>query len=136
VPTLDQIKAQARQKLHGLAAVSCDLIDVDHPDGLVFAAEYTGETLTVRYHTKLDQTGDLDGNYGEVLDGIDRLVFHDDNLAAVSQALVDNGEAPLVIARGAKITIPSYKNLAFKLDTLEPPDGPGETIWVVARTRS
>lgn len=116
--------------------MSCDLVDSDHPDGLTFASDYEGETLTVRYHTKLDQTGDLDGNYGEILDGIDRLVFHDDNLAEVSQALQSNGEAPLTLARGAKITIPGYKDLKFKLDTQEPPDGPGETVWAVARTKA
>lgn len=136
MPTLDQIKSKARQRIHGLAAVACDLVDADHPDGLTFASDYEGETLTVRYHTKLDQTGDLDGNYGEILDGIDRLVFHDDNLAAVSQALVDNGEAPLTLARGAKITIAAYKGLMFKLDSQEPPDGPGETVWAVARTKA
>ena len=99
------------------------LVDEDHPNGLVFADDYTGGGLLVRYHNKIDRSGDLDGDYSEIIDGIDRLIFLDSNVADVSAALVENGEAALVLSRGAQITIPAYKGLTFSLDTKQPPDG-------------
>lgn len=54
--------------------------------------------MLVRYHNKLSREGDLDGEYGQIIDGIDRLVFHDENVAEVSAALVANGEEPLVLS--------------------------------------
>lgn len=133
--SLADIKAKARRAIHGRLAVSAQLVDEDHPDGLIFADDYTGNRLTVRYHNKLERGGDLDGSYAEIIDGIDKLVFLDENVAEVSAALVANGEAPLTLARDAKVTISEYKGLAFLLDTQQPPDGPSETVWVVARTR-
>jgi len=132
--SLADIKARARRAIHGSLAVSCSLTDNDHPGGLLFSEEYTGPGLTVRYHTKIAQTGDLEGSYAEVLDGIDRLVFHVENVAAASEALVENGELPISLLRNAQIIIPEY-SLVFRLDSLEPPDGPGEIIWNVARVR-
>lgn len=134
--SLADIKLKTRRLIHGRAAVPCDLTDEAHPTGLIFADDYTGERLTVRYHNKMARGGDLDGDYAEVIDGIDRLIFSDENVAAVSAALVENGEAPLVPARNAYVTIPAYKGLRFTLDTKEPPDGPLETAWVVARSRA
>lgn len=135
MPTLDEIKVQGRRRIHGLAAVACDLVDSAHPNGMQYADDYTGPRLTVRYHNKLVQTGDLDGAYGQVIDGIDRLVFSDENLSAVNVALADNAEVPLVLARGSVVTIPSYKSLRFTLDAREPSDGPLESVWAVARQR-
>lgn len=132
--SLADIKANARRAIHGSLAVSCSLTDTDHPGGLLFAEDYTGVGLTVRYHTKIAATGDLEGSYAEVLDGIDRLVFHAENVAAASEALVANGELPISLLRNAQIVIPEY-SLLFRLDSLEPPDGPGEIIWNVARVR-
>ena len=133
--SLVDIKAKARRAIHGRLAVPCSLTDLTHPDGLIFADDYSGKGLLVRYHTKIDTTGDLDGDYGEVIDGIDRLVFLDENVAEVSDALEANGEAPLTLSRGARVTIEGYKGLQFTLDAQEPPDGPLETIWTVARVR-
>jgi hypothetical protein len=133
--SLVDIKERARRAIHGKLAVPATLIDDDHPDGLIFADDYAGAGLTVRYHNKLDRSGDLNGDYAEIIDGIDKLVFLDENVAEVSAALVANGEAPLVLSRGAEITIEGYKGLTFTLDTQEPPDGPLETRWVVARVR-
>lgn len=133
--SLADIKARARQAIHSRGAVPALLVDEDHPDGLVFADDYAGGGLLVRYHNKLDRSGDLDGDYSEIIDGIDRLIFLDSNVADVSAALVENGEAALVLSRGAQITIPAYKGLTFSLDTKQPPDGPEETVWVVARVR-
>lgn len=133
--SLADIKAQARRAIHGRLAVPANLVDEDHPDGLIFAEDYEGATLTVRYHNKLDRSGDLTADYAEIIDGIDRLVFHDENVAEVSAGLVANGEAPLALSRAAEVTIPAYKGLTFVLDSQQPPDGPGETVWVVARKR-
>lgn len=133
--SLADIKTQARRAIHGRLAVPATLVDEDHPDGLIFADDYAGEVLTVRYHNKLDRSGDLSADYAEIIDGIDRLVFLDENVAAVSAGLVANGEAPLALSRGAEVTIAGYKGLTFVLDSQQPPDGPSETVWVVARKR-
>lgn len=133
--SLADIKDKARRAIHGRLAVAAQLTDDDHPDGLIFADDYTGPGLTVRYHNKIDRSGDLDGNYAEIIEGIDKLVFLDANVAEVSAALVANAQPPLTLTRGAEITIPQYKGLTFQLDTQEPPDGPSETVWIVARMR-
>ena len=133
--SLVDIKNRARRALHRRLAVPCDLLDDDHPAGLILP-EDTVVGLKVRYHNKIDRTGDLDGSYGEIIDGIDRLIFLDENVAEVSAALVENGEAPLRLSRGATVTIEGYKGLRFTLDNQEPPDGPAETAWGVARQRA
>lgn len=130
--SLIDIKTQARRAIHGRLAVPCTYRDADHPTGLNLPE---GVSLTVRYHTKIDTTGDLDGNYGSIIDGIDRLVFHDENVAEVNAALYDADEPLLDIQREAEITIEGYQGLTFVLDSKEPPDGPAETKWVVARKR-
>jgi len=134
--SLADIKAEARRRIHGCAAVPASLVDEAHPDGLLFAEDYTGNTLLVRYHTRLAREGDLDGSYATIIDGIDRLVFLDENVAEVSAALEANAQAPLSLERGAVVTIPGYKGLSFTLDSREPADGPSETAWVVARRRA
>lgn len=133
--SLADIKSKARRAIHGRLAVPATLVDEDHPAGLIFAEDYEGETLTVRYHNKIDRSGDLSADYAEIIDGIDRLVFLDENVAEVSAGLVANAEAPLTLSRGAEVTIEGYKGLTFVLDSKQPPDGPSETIWVVARKR-
>ena len=133
--SLADIKARARRAIHGRLGVAATLVDEDHPDGLIFAEDYVGTGLLVRYHNKLSREGDLDGDYANIIDGIDRLIFLDENVAEVSDALVANGEATLVLSRGALVRIEEYKGLVFSLDSQEPPDGPSETAWVVARSR-
>lgn len=134
--SLADIKAKARRSIHGRAAVPALLVDPAHPAGLLLGEEYAGPGFRVRYHNKIDRSGDLDGDYSEIIDGIDRLVFNDENIAAVSAALVENGQPPLVLQRGAVVTIPEYKGLRFTLDSQQPPDGPLEVVWVVARSRA
>lgn len=132
--SLADIKEKARRAIHGKLAVPVSYVDADHPLGLVFAGDYEGDGLKVRYHNRLTKTGDLNGDYADIIDGIDKLVFLTENVAEVSAALVANGEAPLVIGRGGVVTIAAYQGLQFTLDTEEPPDGPLEIIWVVARS--
>ncbi len=131
-----EIKETSRRLIHNRAAVSCDLRDDDHPNGLIFdPSSYDGPGLRVRYHNRRGRLGDLDGTFADVIDGIDRLVFNDENVADVNVGLYESGQPALTLSRGAKVTIPQYKGLMFILDSQEPPDGPLETIWVVARTR-
>jgi hypothetical protein len=136
--SLADIKERGRRALHRALAVPCLLTDEDHPDGLPDDLVDENDSpvgLTVRWHNKIARAGDLNGEYGEVIDGIDRLIFNDENVTEVSDALVLAGDAPLVLARGAEITIPAYKGARYVLDTKEPSDGPLETVWVVARSR-
>lgn len=138
--SLIDIKQRARRAIHGKLAVPVTSFkDEDHPDGLDFSGLEEGviaPTLTVRYHNKLARDGNLDGDYAEIIDGIDRLIFHDENLAEVSAALVIAGQPALVLTRGAEVLIQPYQGLRFTLDTQEPPDGPSEVAWVVARSRA
>lgn len=125
--SLADIKARARRAIHGRLAVAARLVDDAHPEGV--------DGLTVRYHNKLARNGDLNGDYAEIIEGIERLIFLDENVAEVSAAQVAAGECPLVLSRGAEITIAGYKGITLVLDSQEPPDGPAETAWVVARVR-
>lgn len=133
--SLIDIKTKARRAIHGKLAVPASYVDDDHPDGLIFGGDYTGSGLTVRYHNKLDRSGDLDGDWAEIIDGIDKLIFLDEQVEEVSAALVANGQPPLVLTRGAQVVIAGYKDLTLTLDSQEPQDGPSETRWVVARVR-
>lgn len=132
--SLADIKARARRGIHGRLAVSCLYKDQDHPDGLDLGVDAT-VGLTVRFHNKIDRNGDLDGDYSEIIEGIDKLVFLDENVAEVSAALVANGEPPLTLSRTGVVTIPEYKGIIFALDSEEVADGPAETLWLVARKR-
>lgn len=134
--SLIDIKAKARRAIHGRLAVPVtSFTDEAHPGGLSFGASLNPPSLTVRYHNKMARDGNLDGDYAEVIEGIDRLIFHDENIAEVSAALVAEGQPALVLSRGAEIVIQPYQGLRFILDTQEPPDGPSEIVWVVARSR-
>ncbi len=133
--SLADIKARARRAIHGRLAVSCSYKDQDHPDGLDLGVDAT-VGLKVRFHNKIDRNGDLDGDYSEIIEGIDKLVFLDENVAEVSAALVANAQPPLVLSRTGVVTIPEYKGIIFALDSEEPPDGPAETLWLVARKRA
>lgn len=135
--SLIDIKTRARRAIHGRLAVPVtSYVDEEHPDGLTFGDLLTPPTLTVRYHNKMSRGGNLDGDYAEVIDGIDKLIFLDQNVSEVSAALVEAGQPALVPSRGAEIVIQPYQGLKFILDSQEPPDGPSEVMWVVARSRT
>lgn len=122
---LAEIKLRMRRAIHGRLAVpalfSFGLIQ-DVP-------------ITVRWGNRIDTTGGLDNSYGEIIDGIDRLIFLDSDIAAVNAARAIDALPPVVLQRTAQITIPQYKNARFGLDQLSPSDGPEETVWVVTRLR-
>lgn len=83
--------------------------------------------VMVRWHNKIDSAGDLDGQYGTVIDGVDRLIFLEDDL---TDRLV-----PVQLARNGEVVIPEQDNATFSLDQLDPGDGLGEIIWTVARLK-
>lgn len=83
--------------------------------------------ITVRWHNKIAATGDLDGQYAQALDAIDRLVFHTDDLNDPER------EAPVVLQYAGEVVIPDFDNVTFSLDQREPSDGPGRVVWTVAR---
>lgn len=83
------------------------------------------EGLTVRWHNKLVKAGSAEGGFdAEILEGIDRLVFQESNLAAVGVTLKRRG---LVDVDYMGVTA------KFRLEAEEPQDGPENVYWVVSR---
>lgn len=112
-------KARSRRIVHTTMAVS----------GLYAFGVDAPRAVTVRWHNKITVHGDLQHEgYAQILEGVDRLIFNIEELAAPS-----DGGAALQLQRGGIITLPDYQNAAFELDTEQPVDGPIEQIWSVAR---
>lgn len=133
MPDLVEIKARTRRAIHGRLAVSA----LYYPGGsLDDPADPAVEGITVRWHNKIDTTGDLDGSYGSVIEGIDRLIFSQTNLDEVNAERIENDLDPISLARGALVEITGYQDAYFSLDSQEPADGPEEIAWVVARQRT
>ncbi len=119
MPDLSVIKARARRAIHNRAAVPA----------LYFATPSETEPVDVRvrWHNKIAATGDLDGQYAQALDAIDRLIFHFDDLNVATR------DEPVRLKYAGEVVIPGYENVTFSLDQREPSDGPGEVKWTVAR---
>lgn len=135
MPDLAEIKARTRRAIHGRLAVPA----LYYPNGsLDDPADPPVEGITVRWHNKIDTTGDLDGSYGSVIEGIDRLIFLRSNIADVNAArvLADPDAELISLRRGALVEIAGYQDALFHLDSEEPADGPEEIAWVVARQRT
>jgi hypothetical protein len=79
--------------------------------------------LAVRWHNQFGiPTGDVaGGNYAQILETVDRIVFD-------GPELVEKG---LTLRRGGKITLVEY-GLTFELDVREPNTSPGTVVWTVA----
>lgn len=109
-------KAQARQAVH---------------DYLAVPALYSDKTLdtpvdvNVRWHSKIDRFGDLDGGkWAEIIDGVNRVIFNRPELT----------EKGLDVRKGGTVTLTVGDITAnLVLDTLEPNNGPIEVIWLVTR---
>lgn len=81
-----------------------------------------GLGLSVRWHNKLARAGNEQGGYdAEIIEGIERLVFNQDQLDALGLTLESRGV----------ISIPGY-GLQVRLEALEPADGPLNVYWVVS----
>lgn len=107
-------KARARRQLHQLAAVSASYVDETLDDPV---------DLTVRWHNKIIPS-DTINDTSQIVTGIERLVFNEEELAAL--------DPPLLLRRGGIVTIPKYDNMQFELGFEEPNDGPVTTAWSVS----
>lgn len=111
---ITEAKARARRKLHKLASAPATYED-DDLDAPV--------DITVRWHNKIIPA-DTINDTSEIITGIERLVFNEEELAAF--------DPPLVLQRGGIVTIPKYDNMQFELGFEEPNDGPVTTAWSVS----
>lgn len=82
----------------------------------------TGVAIKTRWQNKAVTVGDLDNaDYAQVETGEEILVFSAAEATTVG------------LARGGKIVIPQYQNIAFLLHEPMPADGPFEIRWQVSR---
>lgn len=112
-------KAQAREALHSALANSATYTR----GGATFpSAEQTeaGLSLTARWHNKLKIIGERGADDVGVIEGINRLVFSDAELAALG----------LTLERGGIVTVAGL-NKSWRLDYREEPDGPQNVYWSV-----
>lgn len=117
-----EIKAASRSAIHDHAAVDA-----------VYQDKYTDPAnITVRWHTKLQRSGALEGGYDvEIIEGINRLVFNETNLAEAT-SVADGSPQPVTLRKRGSVTIPEW-GVTFSLDTLEDPDGPLSIYWSVVK---
>jgi len=97
-------------------------------DTLGVAALYQDHTMStpvdvrVRWHSKINRFGDLEGSgYAEVIEGIDRVLF--DKVQARSLGIRSGGEVTLTTLGGFKLT----------LGAMEPADGPITETWSASK---
>lgn len=117
--SLVDLKAQARAALHGAMAVPASY----SYDGDTFpTAEQldAGLKLTARWHMKMKISGERSSDDVAFLEGVNRLIFNADELAALGLTLEQNGE----------VTIPGYAK-TLRLDQREDDDGPANVYWSV-----
>lgn len=113
---LAQIKHDARRALHDAMKVEATYVP---PGGGAATA------LGVRWHNKINRVGDLDNQgWAEIIEGIDRIIFDREELAAKSLTLAEGGVVTLELLMGG---------FSFVLGAQEPDDGPIERIWIVTR---
>lgn len=97
-------------------------------DALAGAAFYTDDTLAapvalaVRWHNRQIVDGGGDG-FAAVVEGLNRLIFDADELAAKGVTLRRNG----------LVTLVDYADMVVGLDILRPSDGPIGVVWDVVR---
>lgn len=117
---LSELKTQARAALHGAMAEPASYSfgggdPVPTPEQIE-----AGLNLTVRWHNKMRIQGERDSSDVGIIEGINRLVFNTDNLAALD----------LTLERLGVVTIPGYGK-SFRLDQHDEPDGPLNDYWSV-----
>ena len=105
------VKARTRRAVHDTFGGDAKYFDSMQPE----------IALVVRWHNKIQVGGDLDGGYAETIEGIERVVFDREELAAKGVTLRNNGM--VIMADGTRLT----------LGTQEPIVGPIEVVWQVAR---
>lgn len=118
--SLSEIKTQAREELHGAMAEPASYSFDGGDEYPTPEQTEAGLSLTVRWHNKMKITGERDSSDVGILEGINRLVFNTDELAALG----------LTLTRLGVLTIPGYGK-SFRLDAHEEPDGPLNDYWSV-----
>lgn len=90
----------------------------------VYEDPFTKPTgITVRWHNKIVRNGPSEQGYDAVIvEGIDRLVFFESNLATAGVTLQKNGI----------VKVPSLGDARFRLEVLERKDGPENIYWMVS----
>lgn len=121
MPDLADIKRSSRLALHG--AMSVGVIWSDGIDTLPAGGE-DRTVLSARWGNKLVQQGDLGGDYANIIEGIERIIFQDAQLTALG----------ITLARGDTILFPKY-GAKFELDQREDSDGPLNVYWSVSRVK-
>lgn len=112
------IKAKARRDVHASLSVSARYES--------YSQEVIVDGLSVRWHNKRQLVGDLDsGGYAQIIDGVERIVFMQDELQAKGVTL-EGGDVIIITAEG-------YGNVGLVLQTQEQIVGPVEVIWQVSR---
>lgn len=91
----------------------------------------------VRWHNKIARFGDTDsGQYADIIEGVERLIFHTDDLDSIVWTGLDGieyeGIEPVRQAT-VQITDEDFPDAEFTLEAREPVVGPGEIIWSVVR---
>lgn len=77
--------------------------------------------IVARWFNKTAKYGDLvEQGYAEVVEGVDRIVLFPCDYPAIN------------FQRGGIITFPAL-GLSFKLDVIEPRDGPDQVVWQVVK---
>lgn len=81
--------------------------------------------LYVRWHHKIDRFGDPESaGYAEVIEGVERIIFDREELAAKG----------IVVGRNGIVTMDEDGvSVKLRLETQEPVEGPIEEIWNVVR---
>jgi hypothetical protein len=117
-----ELKAQARQALHNALAAPASYTEpgVGGETYPTVEQQEAGLSLTARWHTKMRIQGERDSSDVGILEGVNRLVFNTDELAALGIELERLGE---VIITGYDKT--------FRLDYHEDSDGPLNDYWSV-----
>lgn len=118
LPDFWTIKTQTRRDVHAAFA-----IPALYQDATMAAAE----TLHVRWHNRQARPlGNLPGgDYAEVFELIDRVIFNTEELEAV-------GVVPM---RNGSLTYPQFDNFRLILDAREPRDGPIKETWTIQRPK-
>jgi hypothetical protein len=105
------IKAEARRSVHEAFAVPCQYRA---------SASDQPTDLTARLHTRIVVGGE-NGSYASIIEGVTRVVFDREELAAKS----------VVLRRNGLVTFPDYGQ-SFVLDIRDPQSGPVTEKWALA----
>lgn len=119
--SMSDIKRNARAALHERGAEPC--IYHDRDVGPIPSADQSAEglRLTARFASKL-RTFSPETDGVAILEGVERLIFHDTQLAALG----------LELENGAVVEFPGY-GISFRLDQEMDRDGPLNIYWTVTR---